>query len=80
MRPTTIKVSPATRDRIKARGGATHEATIVEALDALEQLDEERFWAQAEQARRELDALPTDAQAHVRAEYDRIDTAYRGAR
>jgi hypothetical protein len=33
---TTVKVSKATRGRIRALGGDTHEDTIVEALDALE--------------------------------------------
>lgn len=42
-----MKVSIETRDRIKSFGGATLEETIVEALDAL---DEQRFWAQAERA------------------------------
>ena len=36
MDSTTVKVSVATRERLRALGGATDEATIVEALDALE--------------------------------------------
>lgn len=44
---TTIKVSVATRDRIRGFGGETHETTIVAALDALEEAD---FWARAERA------------------------------
>ena len=47
MSTTTIKLSVETRDRIRALGGDTYEETIVEALDALEQ---DRFWAQAEAA------------------------------
>lgn len=42
---TTVKLSVATRDRIRSFGGATHEDTIVEALDAL---DAQRFWSRAE--------------------------------
>ena len=45
--PTTVKVSVETRDRLRSFGGATLEATIIEALDALEAT---RFWAQAETA------------------------------
>ena len=80
MASTTIKVSRATRDRIKSYGRPTHEATIIEALDALDQADEERFWAQAEQAKREFDALPREDRERIEAEYDRIDAAFRAAR
>ncbi len=47
MPTTTIKVSTTTRDRIRSFGGTTHEETIVAALDALEA---EQFWTQAERA------------------------------
>lgn len=47
MAATTIKVSTETRDRIRSFGGATHEETIIAALDALES---EQFWAQTERA------------------------------
>jgi hypothetical protein len=53
---TTVKVSEATRDRIRAYGGATHEETIIAALDAL---DAQSFWAQAERAATALAADPT---------------------
>lgn len=59
-RATTIKVSPETRDRIRAFGGATHEATILDALDAL---DAERFWEQAERAAIWRDRHPDEAAA-----------------
>jgi hypothetical protein len=36
MKATKVKVSTETRDRIRALGGQTYEATVVEALDALE--------------------------------------------
>ena len=45
MKPTTVKLSVETRDRIRALGGQTYEDTIVDALDALEA---DRFWAQAD--------------------------------
>ncbi len=76
MESTTVKVSVATRDRIKARGGATHEATIVEALDALDRADDDDFWAQAEAAaawRRSLSPAERDRRAaHVQA----LDSAF----
>ena len=59
---TTIKVSEETRDRIRSFGGSTHEETIIAALDAL---DADEFWAQADRARAWLDRRPD-----VRAELD----------
>ena len=47
MKATTIKLSLETRDRIRSLGGETYEETIVEALDALET---DRFWGQADAA------------------------------
>ena len=46
---TTMQVSEATRDRLRAlgRAGATLEETLVEALDALER---DQFWAAADAA------------------------------
>lgn len=73
---TTIKVSTETRDRIRALGGVTHEATIIEALDALEA---ERFWDQAERAKAWLDAHP-DVRAEIRTEVDARDAAVRRIR
>ena len=61
---TTIKMSEATRDRIRAHGGATHEETIIAALDALEDAE---FWTQAERAKAWLDAHP-DVKAKIDAE------------
>lgn len=46
-RATTIKLSVQTRERLRAFGGETYEETIVEALDPL---DAQRFWTQAEAA------------------------------
>jgi len=46
MASTTIELSVETRERLRALGGdATYEDTVIEALDAL---DANRFWAEAE--------------------------------
>ncbi len=47
MKSTTVKLSIATRERIRALGGDTYEETIIEALDVYEA---DRFWAQADAA------------------------------
>lgn len=47
MKSTTVKLSVATRDRIRALDGDTYEQTIIEALDVFEA---DRFWAQADAA------------------------------
>lgn len=60
MASTTIKVSVETRERIRRHGGATHEDTIVAALDALEA---QEFWVQAERAAEWRDQHPAEAQA-----------------
>ena len=74
---TTIKVSTETRDRIKAFGGDTYEDTIVEALDAL---DKERFWAEADAAIAWRRDLPPTERARIdeqdRAESAAIDRAF----
>jgi hypothetical protein len=75
MGSTTIKLSTETRDRIRALGGDTYEDTIVEALDALEA---DRFWAQAEGAAARRRALPVpDRQALIEREAE-IDAAFDG--
>ena len=74
---TTVKVSEATRDRIRSFGGATLEETIVEALDAL---DEQRFWEQAERAAAAFRALPPDEQARRKAAEAEVDRAFDGLR
>ena len=76
MESTTIKVSVATRDRIKSYGGPTHEATIVAALDALDARDAAEFWDQAEQARRSYDALSDEERHRIREDYRRVDAAF----
>lgn len=75
MAATTIKLSTETRDRIRALGGATYEDTIVEALDALEA---DRFWAQAEAAAAHRRSLSDDDRAQRAAEEAAIDAAFDG--
>ena len=63
---TTMQLSEASRDRLRALGrpGATLEDTLVDALDALER---EQFWAEAEAAQARRDAMSTDELAVVTA-------------
>lgn len=72
MKSTTVKISVETRDRIKALGGATYEETIVEALDALEA---ERFWAQAEAAAAWRRSLPEAEREAIEAREAALDRA-----
>jgi len=74
---TTIKLSVETRDRLKALGGDTYEDTVIEALDLLES---QRFWQQAEAAatwRRSLSAdelaRRSSAEAAIDAAFDGVD-------
>ena len=69
---TTIKLSVATRDRIRDLGGETYEETIIEALDALET---DRFWAQAETAAAWRASLPEDERRRRREQEAAIDAA-----
>ena len=63
---TTMQVSEASRDRLRALGrpGATLEETLVDALDALER---EQFWAEAEAAAARRSAMTVEEQAAVAA-------------
>ena len=70
MASTTIKLSVETRDRLKALGGDTYEETIIEALELLEA---ERFWAQAERAAAWEASLPPDEQAEIAAREAELD-------
>lgn len=75
MTSTTIKVSVETRDRLRAFGGDTYEDTIVEALDALEA---DRFWAQAEAAAASRAGM-TEAELRARlAAEAEVDAAFDG--
>lgn len=72
---TTIKLSVETRDRIRDLGGDTYEATIIEAIELLEQ---ERFWARAEAAAAWRRSLSDDERrAREIAEAD-VDAAFDG--
>ncbi len=75
MKATTIKVSTDTRDRLRALGGATYEATILEALDVLEA---DQFWAQADAAAAWHRALPADERARRDAQAAEVDAAFDG--
>jgi hypothetical protein len=70
---TTIKLSRETRDRIKAMGGDTYEATIIEALDALES---EQFWAQAERAAEWRRSIPDDRRRAITQREATVDAAF----
>lgn len=73
MPSTTIKLSTDTRDRIRALGGTTYEETIIAALDALEA---DRFWSQAEAAAAWRASLaPGERRRLVEAEAD-VDRAF----
>ena len=75
MASTTVKVSTATRDRLKAIGGATLEESIIETMDALE---ETRFRARAEAAAAWRRSLPADDQARLEAVEAETDRAFDG--
>ena len=64
-----------TRDRIRALGGDTLEDTIIEALDALEA---NRFWCQAEAAAAWRSSLPDAKRARVRQREVELDAAFDG--
>jgi hypothetical protein len=75
MASTTIKLSVETRDRLKQLGGETYEDTIIEALDAL---DRERFWAQAEAAAAWREALAPEERAKLDAAEAELDAVWDG--
>ena len=75
MKSTTVKLSVATRDRIRALGGDTYEDTIVEALDVLEAA---RFWEQADAAAAWRQSLPDDEREHLSARDADVDAAFNG--
>ena len=71
---TSMRVSTSTRDRTRdlGNGDATLDDTLNEALDALE---ERRFWEQAEK----WHAALTDAEkARIAAENDLLDDLFSG--
>ncbi len=75
MKSTTVKVSVSTRDRIRALGGSTFEDTITEALDALEA---DRFWAQADDAAAWRDSLTPDDRLRLQLRDADADAAFKG--
>jgi hypothetical protein len=75
MDSTTIKLSVATRDRLRSFGGNTYEDTVVEALDALEAI---RFWAQADAAALACHSRPASSTRSTRQQIDAIDAAVDG--
>jgi len=75
MASTTVKLSVETRDRIRALGGVTYEETIVEALDALEA---DRFWGQAEAAAAARRSLTDEQRDGLAARDADVDAAFVG--
>jgi hypothetical protein len=75
MASTTVKLSTETRDRLLAYGGETYEATIVEALDAL---DAKRFWTQADEATAWRQSLAAADRERLAARDAVIDAAFDG--
>ena len=75
MKPTTVKLSIETRERIRALGGDTYEDTIVQALDVLEA---ERFWAQADAAAAWRRSLPDHDRERLAAREAEVDAAFDG--
>ena len=75
MKATTEKLSIETRDRIRALGGDTYEDTIIEALDALEA---DRFWVQADAAVDWRRSLPENERDRLVARDADVDTAFDG--
>ena len=75
MDSTTVKVSVATRERWRALGGVTYEDTISEALDFLEA---DRFWAQAEAAAAWRASLPVKQQQELANDEAAVDRAFDG--
>lgn len=75
MKATTIKLTVETRDRIRALGGATYEDTIIEALDVLEA---DRFWAQADAAAAWRRSLPDHERERLASRDADVDAAFDG--
>jgi len=75
MASTTVKMSAETRDRIRALGGDTYEDTIIEALDALEA---DRFWAQADAAESWRRSLTGQVREVLAANEAEVDAAFDG--
>ena len=77
MAATTIKLSTETRDRLKALDRPTYEDAVIEALDLLEAED---FWRQADEALVRFEQLPSDVKVRYAAESEAIDRDFGGLR
>lgn len=75
MASTTIKLSVETRERLRSFGAATYEDTVIEALDALEA---NRFWAQADAAAQWQSRLEPDERLRREHAVNEIDRAFDG--
>jgi hypothetical protein len=75
MASTTIKLSVETRERLRALGGDTYEDTVIEALDALEA---NRFWAEAESAAAWQSSLPDVERRRRHEAIAEVDRAFDG--
>jgi ABC-type uncharacterized transport system fused permease/ATPase subunit len=75
MTATTVKLSIETRERIRALCGKTYEDTIVEALDALEA---DRFWTQADAAVAWRSALTQHDRQRLATAEAEVDAAFDG--
>lgn len=75
MAATTIKLSVETRERLRSFGGDTYEDTVIEALDALEA---NRFWADAEAAAAWQSNLSEAEQQRRNDSVAEIDRAFDG--
>lgn len=75
MASTTIKLSVETRERLRALGGTTYEDTVIEALDALEA---NRFWTEAEAAAAWQASLPEAERQRRHEAIAEIDRAFDG--
>ncbi len=73
MQDTSIRVSTATRDRLRAFPGVTCDDVVSEALDLLEA---ERFWDQAEAYHAWRIALPEDRRQELDARDQAIDAIW----
>jgi hypothetical protein len=72
---TTIKVSRATRDRLRQ---AVPDGTLEQAINrALDALDKQRFWFECDAYRAEFEALPAAQQEAIRAEEAQLDADLR---
>lgn len=75
MASTTIKLSVETRERLRAFGGETYEHTVIEALDALEA---NRFWSEADAAAAWQSQRSKSEQQHRHDAISKIDRAFDG--